>query len=187
MAADVRRAQAMINLEKKSRVPDFSVGVEADVKANPIMITPSFGITLPIWREKIAANIAAAQFEKKSAEARLNSESIKLATELAMMLYSYSESMRNAKVLVEKLIPKGKEALTASRMGYATGKSSFLDVIESYRQLLGFDLALIEAQTQRELSLISLSLLIAATPPKGSPILNQKEKSNSSHTKEGSK
>ena len=187
MTADVRRAQAMINLEKKSRVPDFSVGVEADVKANPIMITPSFGITLPIWREKIAANIAAAQFEKKSAEARLNSESIKLATELAMMLYSYSESMRNAKVLVEKLIPKGKEALTASRMGYATGKSSFLDVIESYRQLLGFDLALIEAQTQRELSLISLSLLIAATPPKGSPILNQKEKSNSPHTKEGSK
>ena len=72
-------------------------------------------------------------------------------------------------------------------MGYATGKTTFLDVIESYRQLLGFDLALVEAKTQRELSLISISLLIAATPPKGSPILNQTEKSNSSHTKEGSK
>lgn len=187
MAADIRKAQALINMEKKSRVPDFSVGIEADVKANPVMFTPSLGITLPIWRDKISASIAAAQFEKRSAEARLNSESIKLATELAMMLYSYNESIRNTKVLVEQLIPKGKESLSASKTGYANGKSSFLDVIESYRQLLGFDLALIEAQTQRELSLISLSLLIAATPPKGSPILNSSEKSNSSHTKEGSK
>lgn len=187
MAADVRRAQALINMEKKSRVPDFSIGIEADVKANPVMFSPSLGVTLPIWREKISASIAAAQFEKKSAEARLNNESIKLATELAMMLYSYNESLRNTKVLTEQLIPKGKETLTASRTGYAAGKSSFLDVIESYRQLLGFDLALIEARTQREISLISLSLLIAATPPKGSPILNPTEKSNSTQKKEGLK
>ena len=187
MATDVRRAQALINMEKKSRVPDFSIGVEADVKADPVMFSPSLGVTLPIWRDKISASISAAQYEKKSAEARLNNESIKLATELAMMLYSYNESLRNIKVLTEQLIPKGKETLTASRTGYATGKSSFLDVIESYRQLLGFDLALIEARTQRELSLISLSLLIAATPPSGSPVLNSSEKSKSSQKKEGLK
>lgn len=179
MAADVRRAQASIDLARKACVPDFSVGLEADVKATPTMWTPSASVTLPIWRDKVAAEIAWAQAEKRAADARLSDEEVQLAAELATMLYMYRESVRNAKLLEDRLIPKGKQSLQTARAGYTTGKSSFLDVIDSYRQLLSFDLALVEAGTQRELALASLSLLISGIPPKGSPTLAPEERSSS--------
>ena len=66
---------------------------------------------------------------------------------------------------------RARQSLDAARSGYAAGRSSFLDVIDAERQLLVFDLSLVEARTQRELSLASLSLLIAGTAPEGAPIL----------------
>ncbi|MCC6971294.1 MAG: TolC family protein [Phycisphaerales bacterium] len=171
MEAEVRRGEAMIDLARTSRVPDFSIGIEADVKASPVMWRPTGSITLPIWRDKIAAEISAAQFEKRSSEARLSAEQIGVAADLAAMLYMYRESTRNSDLYATTLLPKAHQSLDAARSGYAVGRSSFLDVIDAERQLLVFDLSLVEARTQRELSLASLSLLIAGTAPEGAPIL----------------
>jgi outer membrane protein, heavy metal efflux system len=171
MEAEVRRGEAMIDLARTSRVPDFSIGIEADVKASPVMWRPSGSITLPIWRDKIAAEIAAAQFEKRSSEARLSAEQIGVAADLASMLYMYRESTRNIDLYAVTLLPKARQSLDAARSGYAAGRSSFLDVIDAERQSLVVDLSLVEARTQRELSLASLSLLIAGTAPEGAPIL----------------
>ena len=71
MEADVRLAEANITLAAKSKVPDFSLGLMADAKASPTMYRPLAGMTLPLWRDKIAAQIAAAQASKRAAEARL--------------------------------------------------------------------------------------------------------------------
>lgn len=171
MAADVRRAEAMLDLARTSGVPDFSVGIEADLKASPVMWRPSAGMTLPIWRDKIAAEIGAAQADKRSAEARLNAEQVSLAAELASMLYMYRESSRNTDLLVDRLIPRARQSLEVARSGYTTGRSSFLDLIDAQRQLLGFELALVEARTQRELALTALSLSIEGVPPDGAPVL----------------
>jgi outer membrane protein TolC len=143
-------------------------------------------MTLPIWRDKIAAEIAGAQAGKRAAEARLTSEQVQLVADLTAALYTYRQSVRNAKLLEEQLIPKGRQALQAARTGYANGKSSFLDAIDSYRQLLGFDLALIEARTERELALASVSLLIAGVPPQGSPTLAPAERASPPGPKEAS-
>ena len=148
------------------------------------MWTPSASVTLPIWRDKIAAEIAGAQAGKRAAEARLTGEQVQLAAELAAMLYMYRESVRNTRLLEDRLIPKGRQSLQAARAGYANGKSGFLDVIDGYRQLLGFDLAIIEARTQRELALASLSLLIAGVPPQGSPTLAPAERSDQARIRE---
>jgi len=167
MAADVQRGEAMIDLARTSRVPDFSIGIEADVKTSPVMWRPTGSIALPIWRDKIAA----AQFEKRSSEARLSAEQIGLAADVASMLYMYRESTRNVDLYGSTLLPKARQSLDAARSGYSAGRSSFLDVIDAERQLLIFDLSLVEARTQRELSIASLSLIIAGTAPEGAPIL----------------
>ncbi|MBL8964212.1 MAG: TolC family protein [Phycisphaerae bacterium] len=171
MEADVRRGEAMLDLARTSRVPDFTVGIEADVKANPIMWRPTASMTLPIWRDKIEAEIAAAQADKRSAEARLSAEQIAIAAELASMLYMYRESGRNATLFGATLLPKAKQSLEAARSGYVSGRSTFLDVIDAQRQLLGFELSGIEARTQRELSIASISLLVSGSAPEGAPVL----------------
>lgn len=171
MAAEVYQARTMIDLARKAGVPDFSVGIEADFTSGPTMIAPSVNLSLPVWRDKISAQIASAQAVANAADARLSSEMIELAADLAIMLVSHRESVRNIDFLQNLLLPKGQQSLQAALAGYASGKTGFLDVIDSYRQLTGFDLSLVEARTQRELALSYLSLLIAGVPPQGSPQL----------------
>lgn len=173
MQEDVQRAEASLALARKSGVPDFSLGLEVDVKGDPTMFRPSAGMTLPIWRDKIAAGIAAAQAEKRAAEARLTAEQVQIAAELASMLFMYREAVRDDTLLRDKLLPKSRQSLDAARAGYVNGRASFLDVIDAQRTLLDFELEGIEARTQRELSLASLSLAIAGLPPAGSPVLEQ--------------
>jgi outer membrane protein, heavy metal efflux system len=171
MTAEVRAAEAFITVARRARVPDFSAGIEADVKANPVMFTPSLGVTLPIWRDKIAAQIAAAQAGKRAAEARLTGEEIDLAVEFAQRSFILRESTRNVSLLSERLLPKARQSLEVARSSYAAGRSGYLDLTDAQRTLLEFQLAEIEARTQRELALAELSLLIGGIAPSGAPLL----------------
>ena len=171
MEADVRRAESELALARRAGIPDFSLGIEVDTEADPTVFTPQVEITLPIWRAKLRAQIAAAQASKQSAEARLSAEQVALAAELASMLYTYRQSVRNQTLLRDRLLPAARRSLEAARAGYVNGRSQFLDVIDAQRSLLEFELAAIDAGTQRELALASLSLSIAGVPPPGAPTL----------------
>jgi len=171
MEAEVRMAETGIQLAHTSKLPDFNVGVEADVKASPVMWRPSLGVTLPIWRDKIAAEIASAQGRKRAAEARLSGEQIQLAVEFADQSFVYRETTRNLKLLTDSLILKARQALEVARSGYSAGKVDFINLQEAQRSLLEFELAAVDARTRRELVLAEVSLLIIGVPPLGAPVL----------------
>jgi len=171
MEAEVRFAEASLRLATKAKVPDFSAGIEADVKASPVMVRPSVGVTLPIWRDKIAAQIAGAQAGKRAAEARLSAEQIALAVEFAEKSFMFREASRNLELLNERLLTMGRQSLTIAQSGYVGGKVDFLNVIDAERTLLDFQLSEVEARLQRELALAELSLLILGVPPANAPVL----------------
>jgi outer membrane protein TolC len=172
MEAEVRRSDASIWLAYKARVPDFSVGVEADAKATPVFVTPRIGVTLPIWRDKIAAQIAEAQAGKRASEARLTAEQIALEVEFAEKTFMFRESSRNLALLQERLLPKARLSLEVGRAAYLSSQIDFLSLISAQRTLLEFQLAEVEARTQRELALAEVSLLILGQPPASAPVLN---------------
>lgn len=171
MEAEVRRADASIRLAYKARVPDFSLSIEADVKAYPVVVTPQIGVTLPIWRDKIAAQIASAQSGKRAAEARLSAEQIALAVEFAEKTFMFRESCRTLELLTQRLLPKARQSLEVAQSGYVSGRVDFLNLLDAERTLLAFQLSEVEARVQRELALAELSLLILGTPPVGAPVL----------------
>ncbi|HYT62153.1 MAG TPA: TolC family protein [Haliangiales bacterium] len=171
MEAEVRLAEASIALARKSRVPDFSLGLMADAKTAPTIFRPLAGMTLPIWRDKIAAQIAAAQAGKRAAEARLTSEQITLTVDFAMKSYDYREITRNLALLQDKLVPKARQSLEIARAGYLAGQIDFFNLIDAERTLLNFQLEEVEARTRREIILADLSLSIAGIAPEGAPIL----------------
>ena len=172
MEADVRMAEAEIAMAAKSKVPDFNLGLMADAKAAPTMFRPLAGMTLPIWRDKIAAQIAQAQANKRAAQARLSSEQITLTVDLAMTTYDYREITRNLALLQNQLIPKARQSLEIARSGYLAGTIEFFNLIDAERALLNFQLGEVEARTRREIILTELSLLIAGVPPEGAPVLS---------------
>jgi outer membrane protein TolC len=180
MEAEVRMAETGIRLARTSKLPDFNVGIEADAKASPVMWRPTVGVTLPIWRDKIAAEIASAQALKSAAQARLSAEQIQLAVEFADKSFMYREATRNLQLLTDSLLPKARQALEVARSAYSSGKVDFINLQEAQRSLLEFQLAEVEARTRRELVLAEVSLLIVGVPPSGAPILTTTSQSPSS-------
>jgi outer membrane protein TolC len=154
----------------------------ADAKAAPAMFRPLAGMTLPIWRDKIAAQIAQAQAGKRAAEARVNAGQIMLTVDFAMKTYDYREITRNLALLQKQLIPKARQSLEIARSGYLSGTIDFFNLIDSERMLLGFELAEVEARARREIILAELSLTIAGVPPEGAPVLTTPPDVSSSST-----
>lgn len=171
MEAEVRRADASLRLAYKARVPDFSLGIDADAKASPYMFRPQASMTLPIWRDKIAAEIGAARADQRAAEARLSAEQIMLAVDFAEKSFMFREASRNLELLSSRLLPKARQSLEVARSTYASGKVDFINLIDAERTLLSFKLNEVEARTQRELALAELSLLILGQAPPGAPVL----------------
>jgi len=173
MEADVRAAEASITLARKARLPDFSLGLMADVQMNPTLYRFPGGpgaVSLPIWRDKIAAQIAEAQANKRSAEARLSVEQIALAVAFAERSYLYREATRNLELLSQQLLPKARQSLEVARSGYLGGQIDFFNLTDSERTLLGFELENVESAMQREVALAELSLIIQGMPPAGGPM-----------------
>ena len=186
MEAEVHRAEASLRLAYKARVPDFSLGIEVDVKASPTIFTPQAGVTLPIWRDKIAAQIAGAQAMKSAAKARLTAEQIMLAVDFAEKSFMYREANRNVQLLQDSLLSKARQSLEVGRAGYTAGNVEFINFIDAERTLLEFQLQEVAARTQRELALAEISLLIVGVAPTGAPVLHPAQ-ANSTPTRPSKK
>lgn len=171
MESEVRQAQASIAVAQKARIPDFAVGLEADAKTSPVLYRPQFAMTLPIWRDKLAAQLAEAQANKHSAQARLSTEQIGLAVDFAEKSFMVRENGRNIVLLQERLLPKARKALDVARTAYLSGQTDFLNVIDAQRMLLEFELMDVEARVDREIALAELSLVVVGQSPEGAPLL----------------
>jgi outer membrane protein TolC len=171
MEADVRAAEAGIAMAYRERVPDFSVGLSADVKASPVLYWPQAGMSLPVWRDKLAAEIAGAKRTELAAQARLGAEQIGLTVDFAEKSFAYREIGRNLSLLQTRLIPKARQSLEIARAGYLSGTIDFFNLMDAERTLLEFQMKEVEARTDREVVLAELSLLIAGVPPAGAPVL----------------
>ena len=103
-------------------------------------------------------------------EARLSAEQIALAADFAERSFLYREATRNLSLLNDQLLPKARQSLEVARSGYLAGQIDFLNLTDSERTLLGFELDKVEAATQREVVLAELSLIIQGMPPINAPM-----------------
>jgi outer membrane protein TolC len=165
MEAEVRAAEAAIVLANKGRNPDVGIGLMADARTSPVLYRPFATVSLPIWRDKIAAQIAEGQAAKKAAEARLSTEQIAIAVEFADRSVAFREANRNLEVLRNELVPKQQESLEVARSGYLAGQIDFFNLTDAEQTLLRFSLAEVDAREQRELALTELSLLTLGVRP----------------------
>jgi outer membrane protein TolC len=175
LGAEIKVAEAGLRVAQKEKVPDFTAGGEVDVKASPFIWNPQFSMTLPIWRDKLAAELAAAQAGKRAAEARLSAEQIALAVDFAEQTYLIREADRELTLLRERLLPRARQSLEVSRAAYRSGQVDFLNVIDAERSLLNFQLDEIAAQIQREIARAQLTLLVAGVPPENAPLLENSQ------------
>jgi len=177
---ELRRMRAMVDMAiagvavaNKAGTPDFTVGVMADLKANPLMIRPTATMTLPIWREKIRANIAAAEARRDAAAARVSAEQLNLAAELAQMLSMVRESDRMIAYIDGTALPNYERAIASIEAGYQSGMTGPGMIPETRAMALTMRLERAAALRDRENAVTSLLLMTADLVPARAPLVTE--------------
>jgi outer membrane protein TolC len=171
MQAEVRAAEAGIAVAYKERVPNFNVALMAEVYKPPFY-WPQAGMSLPVWRDKIAAEIAGAQAGELAAQSRLKTAQIDLAVNFAEKSFAYRQTGRNLALIENELIPRARQSLVTLRAGYRTGTMNFSTVTDAEQMLLELQLEAAQTRTDREIALADLSIMVAGLPPVDTPLLS---------------
>lgn len=166
----VEQARIGTRVAHKDGYPDLTVGVEyivTDEAANPsitesgddpIMLT--FGINLPIWREKYDAGVRESIAKRLSISRELDSSTNQLSAQVYKAWFEHTDADRRVRLYEGSLIPKAQESLSASLGGFRTGDSGFLDLLDTQRTLLEFSISAERARADRGNALATLNRLV---------------------------
>jgi cobalt-zinc-cadmium efflux system outer membrane protein len=140
-----------IKLAKKNYFPDFSIGLDYVLTGNALMpgvmdsgkdpLIAMMTINLPIRFKKIKASIREARARLNSVLNEKEEKENNLLAHLELIYYLFSDSGRKLALYKDALIPRAKQALEVTQAAYEAGKIDFLNLIDSQRTLLGFELA----------------------------------------------
>lgn len=175
----VDRSEATINLAKKERLPDFTLGVDyvdtgdalspnaLDSGKDPVMAMLS--LSIPLWRGKNNARIREAILQNQLAQNEQRNRENQLQSRLAMVLFKFKEARRKITLYNDALLPRANQALNVAHSAFEADEIDFLELIDSQRSLLEIELMLARAQANYNQRLAELKMLTA-----GSVILEEK-------------
>ncbi len=165
LRVEIAVMEARIEVAYREKVPDFRAGLMADVKSSPVMFRPQLGMSLPLWRDKVAAAIAGAEASRMAAESRLGEAEVRMAAVVAAKSFGYREVGRTLRLLQDSLIPKADLSLELARVGYLSGEISFFNLIDAEQTRLELQLAEVEARMRRDILVAEISLWVAGVQP----------------------
>jgi outer membrane protein TolC len=150
LAHNVEQGSHRVQLAKRERLPDFTLGVQyiqtgdsstpvADNGNDPIIGT--VGINLPLWFGKNRARIAASDYQKTAAQLTLENREQTLDADIQQTLYRLRDADRKINLYKESLIPKAFQSLEVNRKAFEAGQMEFINLIDAERVLLEFELS----------------------------------------------
>jgi len=171
------REKMNIALARKSFFPDITLGMEAidtgqalnpaatpDSGKDPIVA--SLSINLPIWWGKYRAGEREALARYEAFREERSDQENRLAADLKLAVYKYQDAERKINLYRDTLVPKAVQSLEVSLQTFETGLGSFLDLIDSVRTLLEFQLAFERAFADQAQRLAEIEMIVAKELPR---------------------
>jgi len=165
----IEKERAGVRLANKSWRPNFSFGLDYietgealnrsldESGKDPLIV--SFNVSLPIWFGKNKSKQDEAKARYKSAQYRLEDSQNKLIELTEKLVFEYDDALRKIRLYRGGLIPKGEESLNATFAAYQAGNADFLNVLDSQRQLLNFQLMLDRATRNQAVKKAELEVI----------------------------
>lgn len=129
--AQVEQAVAAVTVAEQAGTPGFSLGAMVDVKSSPLMFRPTASLSLPIWRQRIADEIAAAQARRAASAAKVDAATLDLAARLARSLYQIHRDDRMLGYLADTALPNLDRSIAAAAADYESGRGSARSLTET--------------------------------------------------------
>lgn len=117
------------------------------------------GFSVPLWRQKYRAAEREARAGRREAEAALSQVRNELRAEFFVALSELRDAHRRLLLYRERLLPVARQALANTEESYRAGGATVLDLIDSERSVLAFDLAYWQAVADSHRARLRLSLL----------------------------
>ena len=150
LAHNVEQGSHRVQLAKRERLPDFTLGlqyIETGDAAMPVSdsgkdpIIGTIGINIPLWIGKNRARIASADYQRTAAQLMLENREKTLDADIRQTLFKLRDADRKINLYKESLIPKALQSLEVNRKGYEAGHMEFINLIDAQRMLLEFELS----------------------------------------------
>ena len=170
MRSMVEMAEAGVETARRAGKPDFSLGAMVDVRANPTLLRPLGTLDLPLWRDKIASLVAAAQARRDASAARYTSGELGMAAELARILHMVHESDRMIAYIDRDALPGYEGEIAAAEASTASGQPAPGMITETEAMALAMRADRASALRDRETAVTDLLALTAQAAPAGSPL-----------------
>ena len=167
--------RVLTEVARQEGLPDFVVGLDYIVTDeaidssipesgdDPILL--SFGITLPLSRDKYDAGVREAMARRLAVSHDRADEANRIAAAIQRAWFEHTDADRRAILYENTLIPKAEESLRASLAGFRAGDTSFLDLLDTERTLLEFAIAAERARADRGQALARLNRLVGQPVP----------------------
>ncbi|MBI3999658.1 MAG: TolC family protein [Candidatus Omnitrophica bacterium] len=145
MEALVSKARRGKKLAWMANIPDVTVGFEYTQVGAGSTTDPMDGedqwmfplrINIPLWPNKNIPQIQEAQKLLEANQAKLTAAKNTTYYEVKDAYYRYDSAMKIAELYDTAVIPQAKLALTSDQAGYESGKTDFLNLLDSERVYL---------------------------------------------------
>ncbi len=162
---NVDKHKKIVSLKNKDYFPDFTFGVDfIDVGSGKTMMSNdgqdawmvTGKVNVPIWLGRLNASVREAKNTLSSSEELYQNVNNKVFFQIK----DFHFKLKTAKDLVNlyrmALVPQAEESLNAAQASYETGRTGFLDIIDSERILLNYKDAYFKAMADYEKTIADL-------------------------------
>jgi outer membrane protein TolC len=170
-AARIEAAETEIELADAGGAPDFTVGLtyawvdrrsDVDVADNgQDVLGVTGGISLPVWRGGIEAEVEEASQRRLAAEARWRAAVTEIGRELESLRGRLGEILRRVTLFEGTLRVQAEHALESAEAAYAAGRIDAVALLDSERTLLDVRLSSARARTDLAIAVAELEAAVA--------------------------
>jgi cobalt-zinc-cadmium efflux system outer membrane protein len=124
-------------LMQKEYLPDYKLGLEyRSLSKDDDMLMFTVSVELPIWQSKYRAGVREAMEMQVSSQAAREAAEQQSSFDVQDASFKLQTALRTRELYRTELIPQAEARFNASEAGYRTGKTDFMDLLESERFLL---------------------------------------------------
>ncbi len=132
----IERARLAADLARKEFKPDFSVrSAYMNRGGLPPMWQAGIGVSLPVYRKRLAAGVGEAQARLQSSQSAIESLRLQLRYRTQERLTQLKTTERVATLYGEGIVPQDRMSVEAAIANYETGKVPFIAVLEALTTL----------------------------------------------------
>lgn len=179
---ELKKTEFASKLANRSTIPNLTLGVEyidTGEAVSPSLLDSGkdaavvmAAITLPIWLNKNGSQKREARANVSAKAEELDQLESRLLAELEQAHFKFRDAERRIDLFATTLLPKARQSLEVSERAFAANEIKFLDLIDSQRTLLEFELNFEQALVTRAKALAKLNRLVGGVLVSGETRMN---------------